>query len=117
MDAKHTKTPWDLVPQNDGSSILARFHEDRSKGFRIVGHILLRKDSQVEDAANAAFIVRAVNAHDDLVKALKAINDFWSDVAENQKSGACLSPSALLLDNDTPIAVAVSAALAKAGQP
>lgn len=73
MDAKHTKTSWDLVPQTDGSSILARMHEDKSKGFRIVAHILLRKDSQIEDSANAAFIKHAVNAHDDLVKACERL--------------------------------------------
>lgn len=64
--------------------------------------------------ANAAKIIDREMAHNDMVRILAAINDFWSDVAITQKSGACLSPSALLLDDDTPIAAAISAALAKA---
>ena len=92
MNAKHTPTPWSIVPQNDGSSIIAKMHEDASKGFRIVCHAWLRRDSQAEDQANAAFIVRAVNAHDDLVAALSnlvAIIEDGNKATTESSSYAC----------------------------
>lgn len=44
---------------------------------------------------------------------LRAIDEFWSEAATSQKSGACISPSALLTDSDQPIASEVAALLSK----
>lgn len=51
-----------------------------------------------------------------LREALQAIHDFWGDCAENASKGgahgACLSPSATIMDSELTIAEAVSRALA-----
>lgn len=73
----HTKTPWhvydsysdDRYPGIDavGSSIVIFGCEDDETG--------VRGSTPEESFANAAFICRAVNAHDDLVAALKDLLD------------------------------------------
>lgn len=60
MSAEHTPTPWKV----EKSGVIMDMHE------AVVGTLLERPTQ----SANAAFIVRAVNAHDDLVAALKEAN-------------------------------------------
>ena len=71
-ETKHTPTPWALVPQSDGSAMLAREYETgqqmNPKGLRLIAHVLARGNTLSEDEANAEFIVRAVNAHDGLLE-------------------------------------------------
>ena len=79
----HTPLPWELIRQGDGSNFIARRVEDDSitgMHLRLVAHILRRKDSAVEDEANANFIDRAVNGHAKLIEALKEARGFISIV-------------------------------------
>ena len=62
----HTQEPWILVPQSDGSAMIAREFETgkqmNPKGLRLIAHALARRDSLKEDEANARRIVACVNA-------------------------------------------------------
>lgn len=60
MNPKHTPTPWNTpaVTINDASKKIIAICTDRSNE---------------ENKANAAFIVRAVNSHDELLSALQQI--------------------------------------------
>lgn len=109
MSEKHTPGPWevDTVPTQVG-------HAHKIKPINACLYV----DHRDRSSTDAKSITAKADAHliasaPDMHKVLNAINDFWSDAAVNKKSGASLSPSALLLDDGTPIAVAVSAALAK----
>ena len=68
--AQHTPTPWDTngFLSNDGIRIYHRQDE--------VAHLSdIGLDQDVLEA-HAAFIIRAVNAHDDLLAALKEARNF-----------------------------------------
>ena len=77
----HTATPWDV-----GASKTEVLEYNGGKGpFRLIAQAWQGDQitgagstgiSQDEAEANAAFIVRACNAHDDLVKALKNLLDY-----------------------------------------
>jgi len=78
MTTPHTPTPW----FQDGSAIREEASDlivCRASDGGHLTEVLLTGD-QIE--ANAAFIVRAVNAHDDLVKALKALTDCFDESGE-----------------------------------
>jgi hypothetical protein len=64
---EHTPTPWAVEDTGCGIEIVS--------GNFVVAEILPAdgKDPTDQDRANAAFIVRACNAHDELVRALEAI--------------------------------------------
>jgi hypothetical protein len=77
-NAKHTPTPW-WVAQSAGPGILAVDAIDPADGnlfavCEIFGINDMREHSP-EAEANAAFIVRACNCHNQLVAALKALYD------------------------------------------
>lgn len=66
----HTPTPWH--PAYDrGCELIMAFRNGREAVLAEVG--AETDTSYEEDRANAAFIVRAVNSHDALVKALEAV--------------------------------------------
>lgn len=74
MNAKHTPTPWaiDSYRAPNGDSVIVRI-VGRGMGTPISA--IGRRHGDIRDAeerANAELIVRAVNAHDALVEALKA---------------------------------------------
>jgi hypothetical protein len=82
--AEHTKTPWrlDFLEIHDRryglNGIVSADDESRllikgSGGAESYTRFIAKFDKAVEDEANAAFIVRAVNLHDDLVAALRKI--------------------------------------------
>lgn len=58
-ETKHTPTPW-MVGKNGGDIVYRRPNEPMNVGGFVVGET-------EQDLADAAFIVRAVNAHDDLL--------------------------------------------------
>lgn len=68
MTTKHTPPPWQINPFNS-SQICDR--DVSGRGCMTLAS--MRGGTKVERQANAAVIVRAVNAHDDLVAALQAI--------------------------------------------
>lgn len=87
MEAKHTATPWHTKPSAVYETVYAL--ED--------GELICFASMRQNAWANAAFIVRACNAHDDLVAALKGLI----------RAGHGLSPSSIEWN-------AAHAALAKA---
>lgn len=104
----HTPTPWFLAAKKRGgvkTVIMADEPEASSKYMMIVAECvgISRGDGPVE-GANAAFIVLAVNAHDDLVTALRKARE-WADMATQYNRVADRASA----DLDT-----IDAALAKA---
>jgi len=71
----HTKTPW-LISTVQGSPGIMIGGDD---GSNVVCDMRLR--SSVE--ANAAFIVKACNAHDELVEACKEAHLYLSAIADH----------------------------------
>lgn len=70
---KHTPTPWKIVARSaDPLDVSKRMIED-SQGRFIVKTGTTVHISLEQQAANAAFIVRAVNCHYELVNSLKQI--------------------------------------------
>ena len=69
---KHTPTPWAV----DHDAISAQ-------GQHIAGCIGLDGDDYATQKANAAHIVRCVNAHDDLVSALQMVCDSGVALADS----------------------------------
>lgn len=61
----------------------------------------------------AAYSERLRNNAAEMMYILKAINEFWTDAATHRKSGASLSPSALILDDSRTIAEAVAEVIAE----
>jgi hypothetical protein len=73
---RHTPTPWHVEPYawDEGKSLV--IIGGKPNDSIIVARIAPDSEDQIPrklDEANIAFIVRAVNAHDALVKALKAV--------------------------------------------
>jgi hypothetical protein len=115
MTQKHTPTPW-------GAS--------HAKRHSLVHNVPLGREYQVRvevtgesHEANAAFIVRAVNAHDDLVKALEPFARMARGMSEVEQMDHVLfkrldSEGRVMLDQITADDfVRALAALAKAGAP
>jgi hypothetical protein len=69
---KHAPTPWKIEakkrPYGSEGSYNIAFCGDISDGIGYIG--------QIYNRANAAFIVRACNAHDDLLAACKALVEY-----------------------------------------
>lgn len=71
--AKHTPTPWAVESDNSSPSIYVIQDWEAQHihpSWNCVANIWSVQKRQVQEA-NAAFIVQACNAHDDLVEALK----------------------------------------------
>jgi hypothetical protein len=90
--AEHTKTPWKIAgavhiysPGEGGGNVCSMSDPRVST---VVGYTDVALDSKDADEAyaNAAFIVRCVNAHDDLVKALEAVRDNLVRLAWDENS-------------------------------
>lgn len=88
-DTAHTPTPWELVPQNGGGPIIVRRIETGSQmaptKLRLIAQCFERGNSFAEDKANAEFLVRASNSHQDLLDALKTLYEIrcnqWHETA------------------------------------
>ncbi len=103
-EVSHTPTPWHFeesslngVPKGE-SFWLANDTEEGNT----TAHLLLNKAGHKDDAqvrVDAAFIVRAVNAHEEMLEALK---------------GAMMIVKALSSDNDTHFVKLAEQAIAKA---
>lgn len=80
-EAKHTPEPWIIVPQSDGSAMIAlEFETDKQmnpKGLRLIAHVLARGNTLEQDEANARRIMACVNAAEGIsTEALEASKDF-----------------------------------------
>ena len=73
---QHTAEPWVIVPQSDGSAMIAREFETgkqmNPKGLRLIAHCLARGNTLPEDEANAHLIASAP----ELLEACKAAKKF-----------------------------------------
>jgi hypothetical protein len=73
MTETHTPTPW--LSKEDGYEIYITSPDYDNNGYEIAIVDILGLDGKQADLqrVNAEFIVRAVNAHDDLVAVLKRV--------------------------------------------
>ena len=71
--SKHTPAEWSVIPQGDGSLLVARRFETGKQmnplGLRLIAHVLTRGNSIEQDKANA----RLIAAAPDLLEALQAV--------------------------------------------
>lgn len=87
MDSKHTPTPWMTSPCGalapDDVMIVADFgrNENGIQQISTVAKALSIRQTKEVTAANAAFIVRCVNVHEELLAALKGLMDDTSEEA------------------------------------
>ena len=66
----HTPTPWKIIPLHESEVGSPHLLEIGVKDYN--GRVLASVDSGTdEDNANAAYIVQAVNSHEDMVEALE----------------------------------------------
>lgn len=77
--AVHTPTPWRYFKQGDGTRfhLTARTSDKPGNSFDDFGQI------DIQHEANAAHIVRCVNAHDQLIEALQALVDDDADALKD----------------------------------
>lgn len=101
MEAKHTPTPWTLKTEDVENPAI----HSASTGKIAVW---CEGSDPNEDAGNAALIIRAVNAHDDLVAALKR--------AENALVIASDKDRIWKIEQEIALAI-IRRALAKTGAP
>ena len=91
MATKHTKTPWVLA--EDGYHI---YSPNRGRKYNIIGEIGHGGGVQISliDKANAEFIVRAVNSHDDL---LTTIQECLAFIENNGPLPSCAKRAARVI--------------------
>lgn len=113
METKHTPTPWEAV--NHSWCTTGIYAVDKAEGGTIaVLDIQAEADEETQPelerwmAANAEFIVRACNAHDQLAKALL-------DIAEDAEGSAAFGAAEDAIVALGDVARAARAALAAAG--
>lgn len=75
---KHTQTPWmvngyTIEEKREPSACIARVYSDPEDDCGV---------SEIEGKANAAFIVRAVNSHEELVHTLRWVEDKVNRIGE-----------------------------------
>lgn len=104
MNAQHTPTPWHV---GDGKAARIIYGQD---GYAIADATVYHGRHGGAEEANAAFIVRAVNAHDDLVAALRKARNAISEevLAAGDEDHPTIARHARIIDE-------IDAALAKAG--
>lgn len=71
--AAHTPTPWEVTPTL-GKLAITRPHTTAGIAFDSICH--MDSSDDIDPEANAAFIVKAVNSHEELLKALKKARDY-----------------------------------------
>ena len=73
----HTKTPWRIVSRTDGADIVTGDYPGGRA--RLIASCWSGGSDDADDAAraNAEFILRAVNAHDDLLAALRGMVEMF----------------------------------------
>ena len=87
MPTKHTPGPWDVWISDSGEIIEIQLEATKinEQPFVVVcwsGFDQCDVTSLKEQAANAKFIVKACNSHDDLLAALKDLLPMWENGIE-----------------------------------
>jgi hypothetical protein len=76
MTAQHTPTPWRtdgrVIFNNPGNVIAATVNKDWPHGYKT-------SIASEEERANAAYIVKCVNAHEELLNTLQYVRKFYQD--------------------------------------
>lgn len=70
MNAKHTATPWQVIPKNDHGNINYKIANESYTW--IIAEMKADTDIDTQEN-NAKFIVKAVNMHDELVSTLEQL--------------------------------------------
>lgn len=95
----HTLLPWELVPQNGAGPIIARKVETGNQmtptRIRLVAQVFERGNSLKEDRANAEFIIRAVNCHQELLEACKLVIEWYENSGASDPDRQSLDSAAL----------------------
>ena len=82
-NTQHTPTPWLVVPEKLGSYQIRTVDDD----VTIAGTFGYGADDRKDqEAANAAFIVRAVNSHDALIEALSYLEKEMAELAARKNT-------------------------------
>ena len=94
--SKHTPAEWSVIPQGDGSLLVARRFETGKQmnplGLRLIAHVLTRGNSIEQDKANARLIAAAPNLLESLRGLLSALDEDcrdtmrWDDLMFNARA-------------------------------
>jgi hypothetical protein len=118
--SEHTPTPWradmgEFPPQMKLEPYLRSYVGPDGETIRVKGFALSGGNVEMDEArANSEFIVKAVNCHDDLVAALRAVEPF-GDLRPSKELKKGLSPADRKAFDE--IIGKVRAALAKVNAP
>jgi len=82
-EVKHTPTPWKLETRKPGQFAIKG--DDGTYTVALIETFDPRVE-HAEDSANAAFIVRAVNSHEELLAIVKDIYDDENDITRRKHS-------------------------------
>lgn len=80
MTAQHTPTPWEIIERNEYLIIIDGVQSKRNQKIRLA--VCDLPACHIAAEANAAFIVKAVNCHDELVLALDIAQEFLTGRAK-----------------------------------
>lgn len=86
--SKHTPTPWSIGITNNGAD-----HINVWMGIVHVASVMKFVPTGESAEANAEFIVRACNSHDELVEALEAQEAAEKWIAENDETDPFFEPT------------------------
>jgi len=95
MTTKHTPTPWEAEKLTAGSGA-GEYALTSLVDYRI-GYVS-NFNGHEQNAANAAFIVRAVNHHEALVNELKSARETLLDLAKDVGAAAWLTDPLHIVD-------------------
>lgn len=80
---KHTPTPWDFAADSYGKVR----HSKKACVYASVkgedGERIVNVAQRIDSWADAAFIVRAVNAHEELIKAMRLVSEAMNTAVDN----------------------------------
>lgn len=99
----HTPTPWKVFAWKefeDGER--AARHHIQSEAGQLISRCYKRNLSLVESEANAEFIVRAVNSHDELLEAVNATLKYYSalSVIWKENNGSIVGDKGYSIQHD-----------------
>lgn len=80
MKAEHTPTPWNIAP---GRNAADNTIEIREGLYSAVAYVAPRPHYADNQEANAAFIIRAVNSHEELLDSLHYIKELAENATDH----------------------------------